>query len=781
MPNPDKMSNLDKKRADRLSPSPIWIVTYLAGYAALIVWFKLFDVYNAHFSEGGAIVALYSVFRIAFIFYLFWMVHAVGRLILRLFGCREDDSGDALGSLVICFFAGTGIWHLVMLGLGFLNLYKPAVVIVITAPIVCLGFFDLRASVVRFAADAKIPSAPSFGVEIGALDWPLTHPLRVFLVAAFAALLCVKGLYPAGGHDYFMHYFPYLRTVIERGGIWPNQVWYHFYYMKGAGLYFLGMLLTDPLAPQLVTFCFVAVASIALFRLLARLAPNSFWPSVGVILWASLYIYTPGVSVYRDNGGWGDFEKLHELNSALLIAILWLVSEALETRRLSYWIAVASATLSVIVLNITMAIYLGMIFSMLAAWLFWRGRRTECLECVGLVVLSGGVMLGIFLINFAVTGLVDDQGILQFWNFADVEQLYKLKVLPWVIMLYQARVGLEVNSLPIGWETLLFIFHSLRLDLLYPLVGVGLIVYAAAGFRLRRPRVGQNQLALLAVALIGYLVLALLVGRAQPISFYRYSSFVMPIMIALGVVLWTAPRWRWTGNVALRVEVLAPVLVLIGCCVAASNQYRPGAFKTVLENAWRFARGAYSIDQAYSTQTGWAGRLPWGAIYPGARGAYSVVGPHVPIWSMHMHSYCMLPGCDMRTHAAFTNVRDWDRLMFGTPEEARTVLQREGVNYFLFSRELAPDLKIIDVLPRAPLFAPDNIDRYFGIRWTDGKTALLTWAGSNTTPLDALWLADYRRAVAESPTAGSLPYELMNDIYRNLRATPHPWRSFKLP
>src|SRR5581483_4281714 len=75
--------------------------------------------------------------------------------------------------------------------------------------------------------------------------------LRAAIAIAVAIFLLVKGLYPGGGHDYYNHYFQFYKRVIDTGSILPNDVWYHFYYSKGAGLYFLGMLLTDPLAPQL--------------------------------------------------------------------------------------------------------------------------------------------------------------------------------------------------------------------------------------------------------------------------------------------------------------------------------------------------------------------------------------------------------------------------------------------------------------------------------------------------------------------------------------------------
>ena len=683
--------------------------------------------------------------------------------------------------LAIRFFTGVGVWQVAMLAFGFLNLYRPSLAVALTIPIVYLSYFDLRNAISTLRQNAYFKSGiSSFGGPNDRSTFIFAITLCALFLAAFLCLLLVKGLYPGGGHDYYTHYSSYLRSVITQGGLWPNDVWYHFYYSKGAGLYFLGMLLTDPLAPQLVTFCFIIASSIALFQFLSRIAPQTWWPHIGVILSIGLYIYTPGVAEYRANGGWGDFEKLHELNAALIIAILWMVSSALEQRgraAVEWWIAAGSAVVAAIIINITIAAYLGATFSVLAVWLLLKGQRSQSLSCLALASLSGVALLGILLINYFATGLINDQGILFFWKYADIEKLYNWGALPWVLIVHWGTPSLVAGRPPLAME---FPFLCLRLDLLWPLVGGGSLVLVAAVLRRRTSFRPRNQVLVLVVAFLIYLVLALAAGRSQPISFYRYSSFVFSVSIAAGVTLWTI--WRWTDSGALFgwiFSALIPVIVLFGCFATALATYQDGAFSQNLENAWRFARGAYSIDRAYTTQDGWAGRLPWGGIYPGARGAYSIVGPSTRIWSMHIHSYCMLPDCLMETYPAFTMGRDWDRLMFGTAEDGREVLQSAGLNYFLFSRELATNLGLVDILPRSELFSPDNINRYLGIRWTDGKTALLTWAGNDTVPLDSEWLADYRRAVESSQTENAFPYVAMKNIYIGLHAKPHPWRSFE--
>ena len=141
------------------------------------------------------------------------------------------------------------------------------------------------------------------------------------IAVAAALLLVIKGLYPGGGHDYYTHYFYYYQSVIKHGGIWPNEVWYHYYYSKGLGLYFLGMLLTDPLAPQLVTSCFMAVAAAAFYLAAVILRRQQIGRRQASFYSSVFIVFTPY---------WGEFEKQHEFNTALIVGVIWMTQRALR-------------------------------------------------------------------------------------------------------------------------------------------------------------------------------------------------------------------------------------------------------------------------------------------------------------------------------------------------------------------------------------------------------------------------------------------------------------------
>src|SRR5262249_30185947 len=148
-------------------------------------------------------------------------------------------------------------------------------------------------------------------------------------------------------------------------------------------LFFLGILLTDPLAPQLVTACFVSVAGFVVYLLAYRVAPETSWPWIGTALFFAAYIYTPI---------WGQFEKQHEINAALVLAIGWLTTESLASDKMNkrrMWItAAALATAATVILSISTAAFLIAVFGLLAPWLYVKRDIHGSLLCISLALVS---------------------------------------------------------------------------------------------------------------------------------------------------------------------------------------------------------------------------------------------------------------------------------------------------------------------------------------------------------------------------------------------------------
>src|SRR5947208_1797381 len=76
---------------------------FLGGYAALIAWFMYVDVYHTHFSDAGVVILLHHLYRVLFVFYLFWIVQAVGAVFLRVFGKVDPCALGTLDYLALTF------------------------------------------------------------------------------------------------------------------------------------------------------------------------------------------------------------------------------------------------------------------------------------------------------------------------------------------------------------------------------------------------------------------------------------------------------------------------------------------------------------------------------------------------------------------------------------------------------------------------------------------------------------------------------------------------------
>jgi hypothetical protein len=754
-----------RSRPDQRQTIVVHFLFYVGGYAALIGWFKYVDVYHAHFSDTGIVILLHNLFRVVFVFYLFWMVQAAGAILLRAVGRLRPDDVGVLNYLALTFFAGAGPWQVVLLAAGYAGLLDAATMLLLATPMVVLSFQEFRVVLPRLRA----------GLVQVAQETTLFKSLVVVLGLSWAALLIVKGLYPGNGVVYYEPYFETYKAFLEHGSLWPHESWWLSFYARGAGLFYLGMLLTDAMAVQLVTFCLICVAGLVTFLSIRNIAPRTYWPLVGASLFFAFFIYTPG---------WGEFRKLHEFNTAFVIAILWMAAMAFAStgpsRRI--WLCAAASTLTAaIVVSNYIGVFLGAVFAVLALAYFALGERVRAFCSLGLAMFGGLLVAGTLAINYAAYGLFNgwDPSLLQLWRFADIEKVYRLGALPTVIDIAN-RVSSDIAAgTHIPWAG--FLIRALRLELLWPLWLGGIL---AAIFALRKPpdgiangkrRLGDTAI-IFAAALTAFVPFALFVGRSQSPTFYRFSSFTVPLMIVAGIALWNAPLRQAKPRLLVYLKSPAgPLAVLVLCLAMLVGKTRLDPDVPRLgAHALEYTAGMISIDTAYA-QPAVGGLAVPTDLHAAVRKIHAIVGPHTPVWSLSSFTFCLFPDCRIMSALTAILVPEFDRVLWGTPEEARARLQQAGLNYFMLSRDLAPR----NPLTGSSLFSPDNIGRNLGIRWTDGATTLLTWPGPDTVPIGENWLAEYRHAWAQIPRR-SWDDEL-KAIFDRLQTVPHPWHPSDVP
>ena len=393
---------------------------FVGGFLAVLFYFGFIDVYdNRYFARGDT--AIYNAFRVVFMAYFFWIVYFTGqKILLFVAGDRSVAEINLRDRLALGFFVGAAALTIVMLVLGYLYLYWHAVAALITIAIVAVSYphFALVVRQLRsaFARYLRLSST---------LDVILSGIMLLAVIFFGGALLLVKGLYPQGGHDYYLHYSQFYTTVIDSHSIWPNDFWYQYYYSKGLGLMFLGMLLTDPLAPSLVTYCFVVATALALFSLVRRFCPKTLWPWVAVVLYLALNVHTLGTGFYAANGGWGHFQKPHEINTPVLIAILWMSANMARSQgdgRWVWWFGAAVCCFVVAYLVIVSSAIVGL-FCLLMAMGYFRVDRDNAKAFLGLAVSTGLGLVSVLVLNYLTTGLPSDIGLNTWWPIIDLQRM----------------------------------------------------------------------------------------------------------------------------------------------------------------------------------------------------------------------------------------------------------------------------------------------------------------------------------------------------------------------
>jgi hypothetical protein len=729
---------------------------FVGGFVLTIGFFSVVDVYDRHFFESSY-SGVYNAFRVVFAAYFFWLVYAVGRQSLSFVA---EDSFDDLRlheRLPLGFFVGAAALTVVMLVLGYLNLYWRAVAWLIAIPIIAASYRHFVVTVL----EAKSSIGQHFR-RSSAIDRTLSVVMGAATILAGSTLLLVKGLYPQGGHDYYQHYSHFYAAVIDSHGIWPNLFWYQYYLSKGMGVTFLGMLLTDALAPSLVAYCFAIATALALYSLVRAFCSHTLWPWFAVVLYLALNAHTLGTGAYFGNGGWGHFQKPHEINGPLMFAVLWMsvsmVRSAGDLRRI-WWLSAAVCALVVAYVLLVSPLMVGL-FAVLAALYFLPRQREISGMFLGIAVCTCVGLASLLVLNYVTTGAPADVAPNVLWPIVDLRRLSDEGTLfDFVnIAVIRARGIVEGSALSDNFDLGEYVRNLVRFDMLGILIGAALVGHLAfmiyrdvmrrrsADTVIALDASSRQALGVIATFFAATALFAFTAGMLESVSYVRISSFLLPLMIAVSAIVGQIiiVSVKWSQRVRILAATIAPILLMSGVLAQVYEQ-RKTTLLPVLHNALRFAAGHYSIFDAYRDQAGWP-VLNGTAIHSGMHEAWKIIGPGKRIWSFNINSYCMLPGCHYESLLASSMSKHREEILFGPPESAQQILRREGLDYFFISTRLP----IQDVLHCTPLFSPDTIQNYLDVVWTDGRDVLLTWKGQGSAGLSPEWLERYRRAAAPS-------------------------------
>jgi|GEM_PF-1333535 len=755
------------------------LVFLVCGFSILISWYHWIDIYNQHFYDHGKKIFAYNVTRILLLSFILWIVYVSGQAILSLIiPTIKKQQLSLTERILLGFGTGYGFWQLVLLVLGIFNFYYFSLMFTICMLVLCCStkHFTFFISELKTATQIVCFNT-SINYRLGFLVTFLG------VTAALGWVLLVRGLYPGGGGDFYTHYFYYYIDVIRLHGLQPNDVWYHYYYSKGSGLTFLGMLLMDPQAMQLITFGCVAVATLAVLDLANKMAPHSFWPLCCTLI----YLLCNLVALDTNVGG-GEFHKMHEQSTALLLIAVWglcLYDTASVYFRKALLVMISSVMIGLAIFSQVVAVLFAGYFG-LKTFIGIIKKNPYVWHYFFLGTITCSALASVFLLNYVVTGLATDQVFNFTWRFANLERLNQWGVIPNLVLMQWIRDHYEIP--PWGWESFKQLSYYLRFNVigLLPLSGLFVLLHYFIEMCLRKssPRFSALSISLfinITLMTFTFACMSVVIGHDQSVSYFRFSSFFVPLLALFSVCCWGmllsqyhthSFRWILTIEVPL---ILVILTVLYWSEIALDHwSYR---VKQISHSAKQFMLGHYSLAEGYENQ--YYG-LPFGGIHPGVAEAYRHVPLGARIWSTNVDSYCMLPNCRIESNVSFKLSPHMNEILNGTPDQAKQILQAEGLNYFIISS----DSRLIDIMPYSKLFNPAVISQYFAIKWTDGKTYLLTWHGPDTKPLDAAFMQLYTNLLhqPEHPWFKfSKSVAQLDKFMKTLESSSHPWKPINFP
>jgi hypothetical protein len=188
----------------------------------------------------------------------------------------------------------------------------------------------------------------------------------------------------------------------------------------------------------------------------------------------------------------------------------------------------------------------------------------------------------------------------------------------------------------------------------------------------------------------------------------------------------------------------------------------------LVKSEWRFfTRGSfgdmYWERKIAGVQIGW----------PVAAKAKELLGPETRLLALETrYGTGAVPGRDIESEVNYA-YKDWQIMCVAEPDQAKEALKKEGLNYFILDLEINQQ-RTHGALAQSPLFAPDNLQKYFEIVLCEGTGCVLTWRGESTQTVP--WPDDFAERWSEKRLLTGFPdlYNRLKHYYDHYNGRPHP-------
>ena len=686
-------------------------------FLVTVVVLKSIDVSWVHYRDTGLTVIVYTAGRLILVFYLFTLCLASGALALR----RPLRN---LSDIIYSFFLGGTLYAIVFTVAGFLGLLKLWVALVLTVPV--LYFVPpLIGSMARSGVEKIKKTASAWD----SLQWGTHFMLGWFLVLAGGFLLFSNGLYPGPTqNDEWEHYLHYFRKVLETGSVGPNEIWYHFYVSKAAGLVFMSGLFSDFFSEQLVSVCFAVITCLIVFDLLRLLIKESFWAMAGALIYIALYD--------------GSFLRHHVALAGYIAFFAWASIRFLENPEAHRRAFKTVLPVSAFYIGFYIPPAAGLIvlfFGFLAFAVLGVKKIRRHFPSLFMMSLTTGLgILAVLWVNYSYTGLAEMVPMRAFWKMADLKKFEALfgTVGADFFLEEQSSVGStgpQSQGLPLylryDWfektfRVVFFQFSHLRILLI--LLAVFLVWKLLHKDRFRG--LGRHIPWLLAFGAI-FMAGILMSQMAYIASTYRLFAFI----IFFSTVTWMVVVKKVTDAFAAE-----PV-----------KRYLSAALCLILSvSAMAQTAQATGTTRAKSIASYMVGRLSFEGVTAEADTHFSIpaslklftqlrdkIGPTTRVLCL---SYVpspgyLIPGVGIVSEPSYSFGSHHREILEGTPERAREILQKLNINYFIVTRR---SVYLPSTLILSKLFQAKNMGKMFQVVSTDNDNYVLTWRDpKNTEPL----------------------------------------------
>lgn len=728
-------------------PFGAWTIVGLAVYLGLfflvVGTLHHLNFWHRYYSSPTPLNLWYDILRLLFGLYLAALILGVGRALLAGLGRGESDFlARPAENFIFSFYLGAAAIIIGMTLLGILHLFYFPLILIITTGLLILTYSQLRTGLGCYLNSLR----QFLGSEILTRDSRMQRSARILMALAvlaqvgFLAVFC--GLYPdLQNLDSFSHYLPYYEKTIADHSTAPNYYWWHLFFTKGAGLNFLAAILADVQSIPLVTTLLYLLSGLVLFCLIRSFASFWFWP------WAATLIYLTSPVIFQF-----EFAKLHIQIGVFIIGLAYLNFRlySLPERHFSRlkWLQIVIHSAPTIMMPVSMAFNLPFI---LLQHLYFgiRGRRAFVRSA--LTIVAGQVILLSLILayNYLSFGMAEISPVEFFYKYRNESTISK-SIDPTVICLQNTIDRHQSVFTPHRLLTVLgdkeefiklfrfftatpfpqhFILQKSQPDveyftsydiprgvkILYPIFNLAFIVIfisVAVSIILRLARrkplpVAEPILDVFITCCLVFLVIGFNLMLSPSPSIYRFFWFYLFFLVVFLVFFLDYLTRIKPGRALRSLLVLFTLLYFVAIYGILLSEH-----SNRIKNTVEFAMGRVSYADIYAM---WGG----GPCLE----AQEQIGKDKKVYMLSLIPGCNgIPGGQYKFSVMGDYAPGMQGILFGSPEEARRLLQSFKVNYFYV--DLGQSLFITDY---APLFDQENLPVYFKVVWHKDQAYMLSW------------------------------------------------------